>query len=161
MIDPFLGLALALAADPIAASRLACQLERWPDCGEVLRLVAVESRGVAVGVHTGHHPRKPGRAFWDAAVAGGLLRPDLCDEHMRGLDDAAGWGPRGAHGNVAAFAVHVLGECVPAHAIDIPLVSALATIRRLRNMRDRYGLRTREARALAWRVGVGAARRGR
>lgn len=148
----------ALSLSPADATRLACRLERYP-CAEVLAILAVESRGQAVGVHTGHASRKPGRVFWDAAVAAGWLRPDLCDEHMRGPDDAAGWGPRGVHGNVAAYSVHVLGPCVAATALDIPLVSAVATIRRLRVLARRYKLRTVAERAEAWRRGVGAARR--
>lgn len=126
---------------------------------EMLRLVDVESRGVAVGVHVGHHPRLRGRVFWDAAVRAGWLRPEMCDEHMRGPDDAAGWGPRGTHGNVAAYSVGLIGECVPASAIDVPFVSAIVTVRRLRVLERKYGMRTAEERALAWRVGVGAARR--
>lgn len=146
----------ALSLGPADATHLACRTERYEPCSEVLAILAAESRGVAVGVHTGHASRKPGRVFWDRAVAAGWLRPDLCDEHMRGPDDAAGWGPRGAHGNVAAYAVHVLGPCVAASALDIPLVSAVATIRRLKVLARRYGLRTVEARARAWREGVGA-----
>lgn len=149
----------ALSFSPAAATRLACRLERYEPCSEVLAILAVESRGQVVGVHTGHTGRRHGRAFWDRAVAAGWLRPDLCDEHMRGPDDAAGWGIRGAHGLAAAYSVHVLGECVPAEAIDIPLVSAVATIRRLRILARRYGLRTVAERAEAWRRGVGGLRR--
>lgn len=147
-------IAAALSLSPADATRLACRLERYAACGEVLALMAIESRGHAVGVHTGHAKRRPGRVFWDAAVAVRWLRPDLCDEHMRGPDDAAGWGIRGAHGLAAAYSVHVLGECVGPEAIDVPLLSAVATIRRLRVLARRYGLRTPEARAEAWRRGV-------
>lgn len=125
---------------------------------ELLRLVEVESRGVRVGVHTRHAPRRPGRVFWDRAVAARWLRPDLCDEHMRGPGDAAGWGIRGVHGHAAAYAVRYLGECVPAAAIDVPLLSAVAAVRRLRELERRYGLRDAASRARAWRVGVRVSR---
>ena len=126
---------------------------------ELLRLVEVESRGVAVGVHTGHHPRTPGRVFWDKAVERGVLRPDLCDEHMTASDESPEWGIRGAHGHAAPYAVGELGECVPAAALDVPFLSAIAAVRRLRKLSRSFGLRSPEARALAWRVGVGRARK--
>jgi len=37
----------------------------------------------------------------------------------------------------------------------VPYLSAVVTVRRLRELERRYGLRTAEARAKAWRVGVG------
>jgi len=125
---------------------------------ELLHLVEVESRGVRVGVHTRHGPRVHGRVFWDAAVRARWLRPDLCDEHMRGPGDAAGWGIRGVHGHAAAYAVRYLGECVPAAAIDVPFLSAVAAVRRLRVLERRYGLRDAASRARAWRLGVRVSR---
>lgn len=149
-----------LQLEPRAATVIAAHLLGARDLEpELLRLVEVESRGVRVGVHTGHGPRRNGRVFWDAAVRARWLRPDVCDEHMRGPGDAAGWGIRGVHGHAAAYAVRFLGECVPADAIDVPFLSAIAAVRRLRELERRYGLRDAAARALAWRVGVGAARR--
>ncbi|HEY8380491.1 MAG TPA: hypothetical protein VIK91_28610 [Nannocystis sp.] len=147
----------ALSLGPADATRLACRLENYAPCGEVLKIVAVESRGVAVGLHTGHARRVRGAVFYRAAVRAGWLRPDECDRHdPRG--DGAAWGIRGAHGLAAAYSVRHLGECVGFEAIDVPLLSAVATIRRLRVLRDRYGLRTIEARAEAWRRGVTSAR---
>lgn len=146
-------LAAALSLGPVDATRLACRLERYADCGEVLRIVAVESRGVAVGVHTGHHARVGGAVFWRAAVRVGWLRPDRCERHQQ-TDGGAEWGIVGAHGLAAAYSVRHLGECVGPEAMTVPLLSAVATIRRLRDMARRYGLRTPEARAEAWRRGV-------
>lgn len=144
---------------PAPASVAACAALGARDLEpELLRLVEVESRGVAVGVHTGHHPRKPGRLFWDRAVARRQLRPDLCDDHGLADDGAAEWGIRGAHGHAAAYAVGELGACVPAAALDIPFLSAIAAVRRLRKLSRSYNLHTPAARALAWRVGVGRAR---
>ena len=148
------AIACALSLLPADATRIACRLERYADCGEVLRLVAVESRGVAVGVHTGHAKRVDGGVFWRAAVRVGWLHPERCAAHQS-TDGGFGWGIRGAHGLAAAYSVGVLGECVGPEALDIPLISAVATIRRLRVLARRYGLRTLEARAEAWRRGVG------
>lgn len=65
------------------------------------------------------------------------------------------WGIRGAHGLAAAYSVHLLGECVPPEAIDVPLLSAIVAAKRLRILSTRYRRRTAEARAHAWRHGVG------
>lgn len=150
-----------LQLEPRAATVLAARLLGARDLEpELLRLVEVESRGVRVGVHTRHARRRPGRVFWDAAVRARWLRPDICDEHMRGPGDAAGWGIRGVHGHAAAYAVRYLpGECVPAAAIDVPFLSAVAAVRRLRVLERTYGLRDAASRARAWRAGVSAARR--
>lgn len=150
------GVAVILAAlslRPADATRLACRTERYEPCGEVLALMQTESRGQAVGVHTGHARRVPGGVFWRRAVAAGLLHPECCAAHQS-TDGGAGWGIRGAHGLAAAYSVHVLGECVAPEALDIPFLSAVATIRRLRVLARRYGLRTVEARAAAWRRGI-------
>ena len=145
----------ALSLGPADATRLACRLEHYEDCGEVLALMRVESRGVAVGVHTGHHARVRGGVFWRRAVAAGLLHPERCAAHQS-TDGGAGWGIRGPHGLAAAYSVHVLGECVGPEAADVPLLSAVMTIRRLRVLARRYGLRTARERAEAWRRGVGS-----
>ena len=144
----------AMSLGPADATRLACRTERYAGCGEVLALMQAESRGQAVGVHTGHAARVSGGVFWRKAVAAGLLHPERCAAHQS-TDNGYGWGPRGAHGLAAAYSVHVLGECVAPEALDVPLFSAVATIRRLRVLARRYGLRTAEARAVAWRRGVG------
>lgn len=151
-----LGVILAaLSLGPADATRLACRAERYEPCGEVLAIMQVESRGRAVGIHTGHARRISGGVFWRKAVARGLLHPERCAAH-RSTDGGFGWGIRGAHGLAAAYSVHVLGKCVGPEALDIPFISAVATIRRLRVLARRYGLRTVEARAKAWRRGVGA-----
>lgn len=147
--------AAALSLGPTDATRLACRLERYEPCGEVLALMQVESRGQAVGVHTEHGPRVSGGVLWRKAVAAGLLHPERCAVHQS-TDGGAGWGIRGAHGLAAAYSVAHLGECVGPEALDVPLVSAVATIRRLRVLARRYGLRTVGERAEAWRRGVAA-----
>lgn len=151
MLAAFIFAALSLA--PADATRLACRVEHYAPCGEVLSILAVESRGKVVGVHTGHAARVSGAVHWRAAVRAGWLHPEACEHHQQ-TDLGAGWGPRGSHGNVAAYAVRHLGACVSPVALDVPLLSAVVTIRRLRVLAMRYGLRTVEARAEAWRRGV-------
>lgn len=144
------------ALDPVPATKLAAQttgLQRFRD--EALAIVATESRGARVGIHAGHAGRVSGLRFYRAAVRAGVLRLGECEHHTPGDDRAAGWGIRGAHGNAAAYAVRYLGPCVAAEALDVPYLSAVATLRRLRVLERRYGLRTREQRARAWVVGVG------
>ena len=154
------AIAYALSLGPADATRLACRLERYADCGEVLAILRVESRGESVGVHTGHHARVRGGVFWRRAVESGLLHPERCGRHQS-TDLGEGWGIRGPHGLAAAYSVHVLGDCVGPEAADVPLLSAVMTVRRLRVLRDRYGLRRAGQRAEAWRRGVGRARSGR
>lgn len=142
--------------DPVDATVLAAHVTghlRFMD--EALAIVRSESRGRRIGVHMGHGDRVAGLRFYRAAVRRGLLRLGACEHHVPGDNGAAGWGIRGAHGNAAAYAVRYLGSCVAAEALDVPYLSAVVTLRRLRVLERRYGLRTAEARARAWVVGVG------
>jgi hypothetical protein len=144
---------------PVDATRIAAHvtgLERYEN--EAQSIVRSESRGVAVGVH-GDAGRVRGLVFYRAAIKAGLLHLGECEHHTPGDDGAAGWGIRGAHGLAAAYSVHLLGDCVSPAALDIPYLSAVVTLKRLRILDQTYGLHTAKARALAWRVGVGAAKR--
>lgn len=80
------AIACALSLGPADATRLACRLERYDDCGEVMALMRVESRGVAVGVHMWHRARVGGAVFWRRAVAAGLLHPEDCGCWRGGTD---------------------------------------------------------------------------
>ena len=124
---------------------------------EVLAIVERESRGHAVGVHTGHAPsgRRSGCVFWRRAVDRGLLHLGECEHHTPGDDGCAKWGIAGAHGLAAAYSVHHLGACVAGEAVLVPYLSAVMTFARLRTLERRYGLHTVEARAGAWVRGVG------
>lgn len=166
MTSPLLMLAALWAylstLAPVDATVIAARvvgLQRYQ--AEALAIVASESRGVAVGIHgEGDDIRRVrGLTFYRAGIKAGLVRLGECEHHTPGDDGAAGWGIRGAHGNAAAYAVHTLGACIHPAALDVPYLSAVATLYRLRALDRKYGLRTAEARALAWRVGVGAARR--
>lgn len=157
MIVATLRLLQLLQLDPLEATIAAARLAGAPGwTSELLDLVAAESRGVAVGIHTGHVRRVGGERFFRAATRAGVIDPAGCEHHAEG---GARWGIRGAHGLAAAYSVAHLGTCVAPEAIDVPLLSALAAVRRLQVLEQRYGLRSRPERARAWRLGVGAARR--
>lgn len=156
-LAPILALWSYLAGlDPHDATVLAAHVEGLQRFeGEALAILASESRGERVGVHRPHRGRVRGCVFWRAAVDAGWLRLGECEHHAPGDDHCERWGIRGAHGNAAAYAVRHLGACVPAEALDVPYLSAVATVRRLRELERRYGVRTAEGRARAWVVGVG------
>lgn len=148
------------ALSPVDATRIAAHvtgLERYE--AEAQAIVRSESRGVAVGVHGDEAGRVRGLVFYRAAIKAGLLHLGECEHHTPGDDGAAGWGIRGAHGNAAAYGVHHLGACVSPAALDVPYLSAVITLRRLAELDRRYGFKDAEGRALAWRVGAGAAKR--
>ena len=145
-------------ADATVTAARATSLQRYQ--AEALAIMRSESRGVAVGIHgEGAGIRRVrGMTFYRAGVKAGLVHPGECEHHGPGDDGGAGWGIRGAHGNAAAYAVHTLGECVHPSALDMPYLSAVATLYRLRALERKHGFKTAEARALAWRVGIGAAK---
>jgi len=128
---------------------------------EALRIVKTESRGQAIGVHGDKAGRTRGYVFWRAGIKAGLVRLGECEYHVPGDDGAEGWGIRGAHGNAAAYSVHILGDCIDPSALDVPFLSAVVTLKRLRTLERKHGLATAKNRALAWRVGVGSAKRQR
>lgn len=157
-----LRLAVSLPTlDPVASSVVApllAGLGRYAP--EVTAICRVESRCRPVGLHTGHVNRRGGEVFYRRALARGIIDPDACDAHrpVIAADPAHAldrWGIRGSHGHAAAYAVRHLGPCVSPDALDIPMVSALATARRLRDLEATYRLTTASARAHAWRHGVG------
>ncbi len=156
-LGPLLALWSHLAGlDPHDATVLAARVEGLQRFeGETLAILASESRGERVGVHRPHHGRVRGCMFWRAAVDAGWLHLGECEHHTPGDNYCERWGVRGAHGNAAAYAVRHLGVCVAPEVLDVPYLSAVVTVRRLRELERRYGKRTVEARAMAWRVGVG------
>lgn len=155
-LAPLLALwSYLVGLDPHDATVLAAHaegLQRFED--EALAILASESRGVAVGVHRPHRGRVRGCVFWRAAVDVGWLHLGECEHHTPGDDYCARWGIRGAHGLAAAYSVRHLGVCVPAEVFDVPYLSAVVTVRRLRELERRYGLRTTGERLRAWRIGI-------
>ena len=147
-----LWLVRLLTLSPVQASIAGAALAGEPGlASELLDLCEVESLCEPVGIHAGGRVRTRGEVFWRAAVEAGWL--GSCDAHA--LDDGARWGIRGTHGLAAAYSVRWLGPCVAPEALDVPLLSAIVTAQRLGELASRYGLRTAEARAHAWRHGVG------
>lgn len=139
-----------LALDPVPASLAGARIAGVPGlASELLDICETESRCTAIGIHRG--PRVSGDRFYQRARAAGLL--DDCPAHD--LGDGARWGIRGAHGLAAAYSVHLLGECVPPEALDVPLLSAIVAAQRLGVLAGKYKRRTPAARAHAWRHGVG------
>lgn len=168
MIAALLAVLRFMSAGPDEANDLAARLVGRPDLApELVRRCASESRCCAAdparrpppdkcaryGLHgTRHNP--PGSAYYAAAAR--QLSPSTCPEHQRGQVER--WGVRGIHGNAGTIGALVLGVCVPPEALDVPILSALATARRLIDLEARYGLTTAQERALAWRYGVTRAR---
>jgi hypothetical protein len=145
-------LARLLELGPVEASLAGAKIAGAPGlASELLDICEAESGCTAVSIHRGKLRRVQGRVFYRKARAAGLL--DDCPAHA--LGDGDRWGIRGAHGLAAAYSVYHLGECVPPEAIDIPLMSAIVTARRLGELATRYRRRTAASRAHAWRHGVG------
>lgn len=145
-------LARLLELGPVEASIVGAKIAGVPGlASELLDICEVESECRPIGIHRSGPPRISGLRFYRRARTKQLL--DACPAHA--LGDSERWGIRGAHGLAAAYSVHWLGECVPPEAIDVPLLSAIVTARRLGVLASRYRRRTAEARAHAWRHGVG------
>lgn len=142
-----------LELGPVEASITGARLAGVPGlASELLDICEAESRCSAIGIHRGKAARKGGGVFWRLAVEAGWL--GSCDAHALGDPDR--WGIRGTHGLAAAYSVRWLGECVDPAVLDVPVISAVVTARRLAELSDRYKLRSTAARARAWRLGVGA-----
>ena len=141
--------AALMGLSPVKASLVGAQLAGWPGmASELIDICEVESECALIGVH---HRRINGRRVWQRAVEAGLL--SSCDLHA--LGDGDRWGVRGVHGNIGAYAVSDLGVCVAPEALDVPILSAIVTAKRLGRLVTRYKKRTAEARSHAWRHGVG------
>ena len=106
-----------------------------------------------------HKPRRPAmrvESVYTVTGRGVGLEAGLlssCDLHA--LGDGDRWGVRGTHGNIGAYAVADLGVCVAPEALDVPILSAIATAKRLGRLVTKYKRRTAEARSHVWRHGVG------
>lgn len=168
MIAAILAVLRVLSAEPDEANAIAARVVGRPDLEpELVQRCAAEShcchrdparrpspeRCARFGLHgTRHNP--PGRVYYAAARS--ILSPETCPWHQRGDGDR--WGIRGIHGNAGTSGALALGPCMAPEALDLPILSAIATARRLIEFETRYGLRSARARTLAWRVGVARAR---
>ena len=144
--------AALMGLSPVKASLAGARLAGWPGlASELIDICESESLCEPLGVHRGRIARVRGQKVWKLAVERGLL--GSCDLHA--LGDGDRWGVRGIHGNIGAYAVADLGVCVAPEALDVPILSAIVTARRLGRLVTRYKKRTTEARSHAWRHGVG------
>lgn len=121
--------AAAAVADPRVASHVAAALAGDPELGP--RLVAIcerESGCRAIGVHRCDAARST--AAWRDAVANTRkLDPQGCAHHRL---DAGPWSTSGPWGTMRAYTLHHLGlECAPAWLLDVPLLGAIAAVRRM------------------------------
>lgn len=126
-----LPLLIAAVLDPRTASVAAALLHGDPELAS--RLVAIcerESGCRAIGVHRCDAHRS--RAAWSDAVANmRSLDPEACGWHAL---DAGPWSTSGPWGAMRAYSLPHLG-CWPAWSLDIPIVGAIAAIRRMRSPR--------------------------
>jgi hypothetical protein len=113
-------LLLALALPPVPAARMAARAF-GVDEQALVDIASRESYGTRMGVHS--------RDAWTSEPA--------CRKAVRTgwLHDGAdctqpGWGTRGAFGLLAAYNLRYLGLDRWPWVLDIPLVSAVATVRR-------------------------------
>ena len=118
--------------DPETATRVAARVFAPGLEGELVGICRRESRcRRAIGEHDrdGHHaPRVYARA-----VARGWLSP-VCQK------PGEGWSTRGNHGLMAGYHVRLLGvPCLPAKALDVPLLSAVAAARKAQRLCDDRG----------------------
>jgi hypothetical protein len=110
-------------SQPEAATRFAAQVFAPGLESELVAICKRESKCKrAISIHRGdamHHGR-----VWRRAVARGWLQP-WCQ------DSREGWSTRGSHGLMAGYHMRYLGvPCLPAAALDVPLLSAIAAARK-------------------------------
>lgn len=152
-----LGLAAwAATASPDAAIALVSWAAGRPDlAAELVKICRIESAGCrAIGAHgTRYNP--PGRTFYGAGIAYGLVRPAECpDTHGRHTADA--WGPRGPFG-LAGYRAVAIHPCAPPQILDWPIVSAAIALAHLVEL-ERRGFCDPARRRAAWRLGIRRAR---
>lgn len=105
-----------------------------PDLAPELRAIcARESKCKAVSIHNGD--RSFARTMYHNAVRAKWLSPQTC-KHHRG--EVTRFGVRGAWGTSAAYTLWHLGVCLPPEVLDIPIVAAYATAKRMIYQCKRY-----------------------
>ena len=119
--------------DPEVATRVAAHAWAPGLVDELVGICRRESRcrrKVSEHARDSHH----GRKVYARAVERGWLRP-FCQA------PGEGWSTRGSHGLMAGYHVRLLGvPCLPASAMDVPLLSAIAAARKAQRL-----CRTRQA----------------
>jgi hypothetical protein len=112
---------------------------------EMLSICERESNCQPVSIHKGDS--KWAKAMYQNAVRVGWLSPSTCLWHQA---NPVEFGVRGAFGTSAAYTLHHIGRCLPPALIDIPLVAAWATYRRMEYQCRRYRACTKDARRTLW-----------
>lgn len=112
--------------DPRAAAYVAALLVGEPDLGPRLEAICErESKCTIIGAHPDDAGQS--RAVWTAAARTGKLDP-RCQPHR-----ARAWSTRGSFGTMAAYTVvHLPGTCWQPEALDIPILAAFASARRMK-----------------------------
>lgn len=130
-----------LTLDPVPATYVAAWVLGVPERGDALARVAWrESRNRWVTEHPGD--RWAARSAWRNAMRAGSIDPQHCPAHRS-------WrymSTQGAHGQMAAFALRYLWRCADPRVLWVPIISAVATVRRATSQRC-----TRVARCRKWR----------
>lgn len=122
---------LQIVLDPIVAGHVAAAMLGEPGIGDAMaRVCARESRCSAIGVHEVDAHRS--RAAWTIAAQAGTLDPATCEWHRL---DAGPWSTSGPWGAMRAFTLPHVRACLPAWALDVPLVGAIAVARRMASAR--------------------------
>lgn len=118
-----LDVIIAALLSPRAASVLAPLLIGEPSIiPAMLKICERESHCQVIGVHD--NDARYSRGAWKNAVRVGWL-----SERCQAYHD--GWSTRGAWGTIAAYTVRHLGECKPAWILDVPMLGAIASARRM------------------------------
>ncbi len=145
MVSFLLALARVLLFEPSVASHAAAWMMGDPSLADdMVRICRRESLCHRVGVHEGD--AWAGETMWRKAMKVGWL-DENCPFHQGQRQSFA---PRGPHGLSAAYSLRYLGACLPPATLDIPLLSAVAAVRRSQAICSRYGACDREGRRRFW-----------
>lgn len=130
---------LLVSLDPDSAVEWAVRFELGHDSPRLVRqlqrIAHRESRSKRIGLHP--NDKWAGPIMWRRAVRASLLAPETCPFHRADTQaEKEEWAPRGAWGLSAAYNSKYLPGCYPAALFDIPAVSALVALRKLRANRQ-------------------------
>lgn len=144
-----------LLLGPREAALYAGEIHGRPDLGvELAEICMRESRCQSIAIHKNDTPHAA--SMYRKAVAREWLTPSTCPAHnAHGEKDTRRFGVRGAYGTSAAYTLHHLGGCHPPEVLDIPVVAAIAAIKRMQYQCGKHGACTKQARRRMW---AGAAR---
>lgn len=129
-----IALVLRIALDPRVAGYAAAAVLGAPELGPVLERVCERESGCkAIGVHACDAHRSVA-AWVDATRRMRVLDQDRCAWHRL---EAGPWATSGPWGAMRAYTLHHLQWCAPVWALDVPILGALAVVRRMSSTRCR------------------------